>query len=409
MRINLKKAGVYASFLVFTILFSCLDKPNNSEPAQDYPLPIPIENSTSNDSLAFALGQTIQGFILERDSVGFVNAMNLEAFGNRVTYMEYKNPLLKRYIAQFKMGLKQGMSALPMELITLVNQGAYYDFIGYYYDEEVNTYRLIFRFFSDESGINYHDYELSPGKAGDLQVSDIFIYANGQEYSQTLNWIFLSSLPKNIIEKVIFSTAKSDADQLTATFTESRRGNHELALDYLHGVSDEMKKEKNYHLFNIRLSQQLGDDKYIAALGEMLNQFKDDPSCALLFMDYYIHHGNFEAAYQIIEDLEEATTDGFLNYLKGNLAAQEGNLEKAVESYEAMQMEFPDFHNASIDLIVVRAMQGNYQECNRLLNRLIGHGLEKEALHDMLIEMGYEQENRIYGYLDSKEYAQWLN
>ena len=66
------------------------------------------------------------------------------------------------------------------EMINSLKDGDFYNFVSYHFDPLDKTYHMIFRYYSEKYGLDYHDYRiLSNGEA--LIIDDVFVYSSSQK------------------------------------------------------------------------------------------------------------------------------------------------------------------------------------------------------------------------------------
>lgn len=335
--------------------------------------PIITKPTEKNDTLVQALAQRFENSIYEGETDTFESIFYLERFNQIATYTEYQSNTLKKYQKGFTEGFSKGIASLPEKIIAVVDNGGYYDFLEYYYDTEAQTYRMLFRLFSEEDGINYHDFHLIKSD-GAFYVQDIYIYLTGENLSETANKIYLMSMPKNLFEKIISGDDSENMKHMMEGVKNQKIGNNSLAIDHLNRVKGEISHSKIYHVIKILAASDEDETIYMEAMLDMQKDFAKDPTCQLLSIDYYFLNGELDKALGAIDDLEEKTGDSFLNYQRANLLFNSDRTEEAIPYYEQMIVDFPSFDTPKFSLIDCYSNLKKYKKCVALLDEIIDDG-----------------------------------
>src|SRR5690606_9422703 len=140
-------------------------------------------------------GMFIQTQIHESNPEGFLSKFDTKIIKNKVRKVDSK--LLKTIHDEneFDRGLKTGLIEFPKKIISLFEIGSFYDMVNYRYDEETQTYHMLFRLFQMDEGINYHDYKVSVVN-DEFMFDDMYIYLSGEYISDTFTRIFEYTSPE---------------------------------------------------------------------------------------------------------------------------------------------------------------------------------------------------------------------
>jgi tetratricopeptide (TPR) repeat protein len=393
-----------------TILFSFLLIHCYSISAQDN------IKETLRDTMAFteentekviAFGKFIEASIHENNPDNYNSKFNSSSFFNTVfTYY----PDIKQgdeFVVGFTEGLKQSLVTFPNRIISEVENGSYYDFINFRYDYESQTYYALFRLYSLESGMNYHDYKIIKHE-DEIQFSDMYIYVSGENLAQTIGRLLNYSLPetKKKGRKKNFDMS-DDSKTLYKAIMENKSGLFKKAYHTLERLDSELSKDKFVLIFKSMIASQVDEPKYLQSLEELITTLPDDPTLALNKIDYHIMKEEYFEAIQVINQLQNETEDDFLNYLKGAVAFQDGNYDLAFNMFSYTIENYPGFFDGQIGYLNVVILMKNYSDAVNYLDTLLEEGYEKPFLITYLEEEDETGENILESFTLSEEYKSW--
>lgn len=368
---------------------------------------IPSQNTVINDSLVYALGQQLENSIQESKTDIFMEKFQIGRFCHLATYSEFEDIQIREFKKGFIDGFSKGIKSLPQKIVNTTNNGGFYDFINYYYDLENSTYRMLFRLFSEEEGINYHDFQLV-FVDGEFYIQDIYIYVTGENLSDTANLIYLMSMPKNLFEKIIFGNNSKEMKHLLNAVTSQKANKNKTALQHLNLIEGNLKHSKIYHVVKILITSVLSDTDYLEAMQDMLKDYKDDPTSYLLSIDYYVMLEKYDKAIEAIEKLEKDTGDSFLNYMKGNIAYTNENYKDAISYFEIVIDEYPTYDTPKFSLINSYTIQSNYTKCVSVLDQIIANKMYTTSELVEFVESKEEDgSNSLLKLEKSEEYKNW--
>ncbi|MEM5566806.1 hypothetical protein WNY78_16920 [Psychroserpens sp. AS72] len=363
-----------------------------------------ISFSEDNSQKVIEFGQMIETIIHESDGDSFITKLNKDKFFDRVLSDYSKLDREDSYIKGFLIGMNNALKSFPNEIISDVENGAYYDFINYRYDTESQTYYALFRLYSSETGMNYHDYRLVKND-GEIQFSDMYIYLTGEHFTSTIGRLMQYTVPKNsVVESQIKNPETKD---LYKAFIYNKNGNYEKAYKIMDGFKSELSKEKFLLIFKTLIAAQIDESKYLESLEDLINTFPDDQTIALNKVDYYIYKEEYYEAIQVVNQLQNETEDDFLNFFKAGIAFEDKNYDLALNLYTYTIDNYPDFFEGQSGYLCTLVMMKNYEGSTKYLDRLLTEGFEKEDLIEYIEEEDEFGENMFDGYSKSKHFADW--
>ena len=391
------------------LLFSLIVINNTTVFAQDVAIETTtdsIAHNEANDLKAVELAEFLSAAIDSSDSDMFISKLSDTKFFERILNESGNVNPDDTFVKGFIIGLRRSLNSFPEEIITEVENGSYYDFISYRYDEDQKTYYLLFRLYSDETGINYHDYRVA--KVGDeFQFSDMYIYLSGENFTTTLGRMMSYSLPdKAKLEK----DSKEDRDQFQKLYKATlynNAGNYEKSYQLLDNLAPPLGKEKFLLIFKSLVASNFNDNLYLKSIEELITTYPNDPTIYLNKIDYHIYTGQYFEAIQAINRLQNETQDDFLNFLKAGVALEDENYDLALNFYKYIIDNYEDFFDAQAGYLTTLALTNNYSEATNYLNTLVDSGYDKPWLIEF-VEMDDEYgENMLKGYMDSKDFKAW--
>ncbi len=365
-----------------------------------------ITYNESNSQKVLALGQLIEDSAFNNQPDSLISKWYKNVFIKRVLDLNPSINQNKDYLDAFIIGVKKGVDKFPNEIISEVQNGAYYDFINYRYDHELQTYYVLFRLYSAVGGMNYHDYRVH--KNGDeMMFSDIYIYLSGEELSKTMARVMGYVIPDKKILGMIQPAKKEGVDQLFQTIKFKNSGNFKMAYQLLKGITSEISKEKFFLIFKTLIASNLDDDIYLAALEELISTYPNDPTIVLNKIDYHIYKENYFEAIQVINQLQEYTEDDFLNFLKANVAFMDKNYDFALNNYKYTIQNYPDFFEGQAGYLSTLVLMKKFKDATTYIDTLIEDGYDRDDLINYIEEDDINGENILDILVASKTYKTW--
>ena len=366
----------------------------------------PIEETEDNDKKVEELGYFIETSIHESNNEGYISKFDLDDFGKKITKMTNDDKEQYFFSQGFLKGLLEGIDEYPKKLSAHVENGGYYDFISYRYESEAKTYYMLFRFFSEESGVNYHDYRVVDNN-GEFKFSDLYIYLSGEHLSDTFSRMYMTALPKNKLAKFVKGDYFGDYEKFTEAVNLNRSGKPAKAYKVLNSIKGELANEKFLLLIKIQISYQLDDESYIASIEELKEKHNNDPTMYLTLVDYYILKEEYDRAFDLIDNLQIETNDDFLYYMKGNVEFLSDDYESASNYYAYIIENYPDFFQGYAGYLIATTKQQKYDDAITVLNKLVELEYDKDAIIEYLEEDDETGINVLEDLVKSDAYKTW--
>jgi len=365
-----------------------------------------LKESEENDEKVIELAEYIETSFHNLSSDAFNEKFDVPSFLNSIidqNQIDKKDGFTRGYIE----GISSTGKKLSQQITNSIEAGAYYNLINYRYNVEDMAYYFTFRLYSDDIGVNYHDYKVcSDGEH--LKFNDIYIYITGEPLSSTLQRIFLVSKPP---EESPNSPATTDATKNIFYFVASKKlaeqGKHKEAYDKISQLTAPMSTEKFILLIKANYASTFDDELYENALKEYADLYPQDPTLYLKKIDYNIIKGDYNKAIQNIDKLIFETEDDFLNLIKANVYVLDKDYKNAEIHYEYIVENYPDLLQGYIGYIIALNFQNRFEEIIVVIEDLIEQGYDKDALLDFLEEKEPDGTNELEAFVKSKLYKKW--
>lgn len=390
------------------LLFISISLINNAQVGEKKCLCTLLENTEENDKKVIELAEYVEASFHEYNIDAFIEKFNTSTFGD---YIVNNNSIEKNdsYTKGFLEGLSKVIDKLPKKIINEMKNGSIYNLISYQYNIVEQAYYFTFRIYSEETGINYHDYKVC-SDGDNIMISDIYIYLTGEHLSETLQRIFLASRPsKNVISKLF--GVEQDNSILIAINAQrlSQEGKFKEAYDKISEVKGKFAKDKFYLILKGNIASQFDHKLYEENLYEFSKLFPNDPTLYLKQIDYYTLKENYPMVQEKIDRLIFETEDDFLNLFKARVYLLEEDYEKSDFHFKYMIENYPDFVESYIGYINSLTYQKRFDEALKIIDSLIEKGYEKNALIEFFEEKEEDGSNSLELLVESKAYKKWKN
>lgn len=180
-------------------------------------------------------------------------------------------------------------------------------------------YYALYRMFMKGS-INYHEYKLVE-KDGKVGIGNMFIYFTGQTLSETISQTLSGQMGNNTsllnaMQKTYQN--KGDNEHIGAMTNFIRMGDFESARSEYEKISPEFQRSRSVQILYLQICQRGTNNEYGEALENFRMLFPNDPSTAVLGIDYYYTQGNYVMALRSVDQLDSMVHDPLLNLYRGN-------------------------------------------------------------------------------------------
>jgi hypothetical protein len=365
------------------------------------------KNEPFNDEKVIAFGQLLSESFYEEDSNFFLNNFNLKDFAIKVVSVDEsikEKNAVKKFNQVFKYGLFHKFEMFPQKIKNSIAKGSSYDIVNYYYHLDEKKYHLLFRLYSKNSGLNYHDYQLSYENE-QFQLSDVFVYTIGEYLSDTYQDLYQLNVPSKDPKDI-----STNRERLKSTFFFSRFENmlesdkHEQAFKLINNLTGEFTKKKIYYITKIRIASGINKVFEMEAIDEFLKNFPNDPTTRMIALDYFVMLKDYNAVMRILDDIQATTEDAFIEFIRGNAAWQFQDYELAEKAFANTVKEYPNFESAKLNLMYLYDTLEKHEDNIVLLNSMIESNDYKKK---DLIEFIDNNSNKFKNLPNARIYNRW--
>jgi hypothetical protein len=338
------KLSQLAFLISFIILFSC---------SADTEMPV-------TDEEAMQLAETMSSSIKNKRAAGFDQLINAAVFSKRVKLQDNDNAL---YGKGFMQGVKNALNKnnFGNQIILAAGETGSYQLVKHY--QKDNRQHLIFRLYTADYGLNYHDFELTKYKEK-VCISDIFIYVTGENLSKSIADLLRQAVDlKSNSEKQLAEIEK--LKEIKSLYNQKKL---DQAKDLLNTLPSSLRKKKLVQVMYLQICAGLDESTYRQAAKRFESAFAKEPYMFLALMDGYIINQKYAEALECIDKIDSLINkDPFLDYYRAlmyNLQQQPSDarvhLEKLVE-------HMPDFGDGVLELLVNYLEAGDTQKTKMLI------------------------------------------
>lgn len=365
-----------------------------------------LKESKKNDEKVATIAKEIEASFHDLSIDGFKKYFDNESFKqNLIRDIDYDSN--KPYVRGFLSGVGKAGDKLALKIIDEIENGAYYNLINYRYSIVQKAYYFTFRMYSEETGINYHDYKVCfDGK--NVKVNDIYIYLSGEHLSETLNRIFKMSLEDELNDT--YDSKESTVNSMFRVINAQKllqEGKYKEAYEMVDGITGPMQNEKFFLLIKALIASSYDDKIYENTLGEFAELYPDDPTLYLKLIDYYFLKENYKMVHIYIDKLIFETEDDFLNLMKGHAYLLQEDYINAEKSYNYIKINYPASFSAHIGEMISLTFQNRFEETLAIAQNLVEEGYDKKELTDFFEEKELDGSNQLQAFVDSKIYKDW--
>lgn len=331
-------------------------------------------NDTINDAVVIKFGQQLEDSFYEKEPAFFSENFDRENFVKKIILSEEDtngNEQMKEFNASFKVGFFSKFEAFPMKIIESIEKETSYDIVNYYYSDSEQKYHLLFRVFSEEEGLNYHDYQLNYVNQKFL-IEDLYIFTTGEYLSDTLRQLYLISIPQSFMDNM--DTSKEQLTSILFILQYKRlleKEEYKKAFDLLNNLEGDIRNQKIYYTLKIQVAEKINDVYYMEAIDELLKKFPEDASTQLMAVDYFVMLKDYNATMTALNTLQEVTGDDFVEYIKGNIAWDFEDYEGAEKAYTYIMQQYPNYEMTKMNLLYLYDFLEKHEDNIVLLNKMI--------------------------------------
>ena len=263
----------------------------------------------------------------------------------------------------------------------------------------------VFRLRQPTPGVNYHELALGEDSAGELRISDVYIYASGQWLSETLRFALLresaGSRPKwwsSLTEAEKAVVTHGQAIKQIQKLGESQQFN--AALNLYATLPPAVQDALPVLLLRMHAAAEADAPASRSALESLERHFARNPAVDLVSIDHFFTIGQYGAERQAIARLNRRVGgDPYLQILYANTFAAEKKLAEAAERAQRAIDEEPTMEDAYWVRLDVAVMMQDHAQAAEMLRRI--ETTFNTTIGDMTSVPLYDD------FVKSDEYVRW--
>lgn len=310
---------VLLTLLATSILASC---DNSSDTAGKESVPKVTASKEKSEEFSRQIATSID----KRDPSMVDSTLDMEAFFYAITAdMNPGEDGLKGFLSAVPPGL-----GLGSQLVKVMGENGSFRLVRFNWND--GHPKALYRIITLEGALNYYEFHLGERKDSRLSIRDVYVYLNGEMFTETMRRI-LTSDKRSPIFRLLAPEMVEGKGMMKAIDSMSKlvkSGEYQAAMNYYDAIPEAARKEKALQLQRMQAAQQLGDTVYAQVLEDMSRQFAGDPSMDLLMIDHYVMKRQFDSALTAVDRLDRAIGgDPYLNLLRANVAAEKNEIAPA--------------------------------------------------------------------------------
>jgi hypothetical protein len=291
---------------------------------------------------ATAVADSLIQLVAQRESGWSKGLLDFEELQKKV--LAHDDKLNRTLVKGAMNGFKNG--ELGQQIIRSLGKTGTYELVKQY--EKNNRQHLVFRMYTEQEQLNYHDMELIK-REDKIKVADIFIYTTGEDLSSTLAQSLESM---NDQPSAVSKLRKKDLQRIELIKSYINQNNFEKADKEFKTLPAGIRRQKIYKIVYIKIASGLGTDEYLAALNKFQQQYPDAPNMYLLMIDAYFLKKDYAGALRCVNSLDSLINkDPFLDYYRGLLYKQSEDRANSLMCLERLHQNLPRFGPGSLQLI----------------------------------------------------------
>jgi hypothetical protein len=271
-----------------------------------------------------------------------------------------------------------------------------------------NRPAVLFRLITADGGLNYHDVILAGTSSTGPKIVDIFLYAAGEYYTESMARMLTGRGSRFASRFVDLLQGKSSVkpSPVSAALDSMRacaeRGEHERALRLYTMQPESVRHDKLVLIERAQIAIEIESPHADAAVRDMRRLFPNDNGVNLQLIDYYFIRGAYDSTISAIDRLDKAVDgDPYLAFLRANIyRVKEDTANMKLWAMRAVQGD-PSLHYPYWILLDLSLLRKDYTSTAKYLR-----SLEKYARYN-IDELMIDEDPAYAGFVASDEFAKW--
>ena len=181
------------------------------------------------------------------------------------------------------------------------------------------------------SGLNYQDFVLARRPDGTTRVIDIYLFASGEMFSESLRRTALSAITAQK-DRPAWAKLTGKHSEFVQSMPDFKRmienvhaQNFQEVLNIYRTLPPSLQQDKNALLIRYQAATQISTAELAAAIEDLLRHYPNEAWMDLLLIDHYALQKDYSSAHAAINRLDEEVKDPYLNVLRIGIFHLEGN------------------------------------------------------------------------------------
>jgi hypothetical protein len=315
---------------------------------------------TRQEAQTFA--DNLQKSIVKRETDFFDNAFSISGI-TKIIEDSLKDKYSKNELGGMKEGFRNKLK-MGTQLVAVMSEGATYQLVKIY--EENSEQHILFRLY-DDGKLNYHDMRMVHEK-GEVKITDMFIYAAGENLSETLIGFFNGVMTKNEDE------ALSNLDKVKSIKELILRSKNREALAEIEELPEKLRTARPVQLLRMSAAMNLDDDNdstYLKVIDEFNALYPDNGKMALMLLDGYVLHKEYDKALACVNQLDSLINkDPVLDFYRAMCFKLKKDETAARACLERLNTNMPSFVDGGVELAFNYCHTQEWEKAGTLLTKI---------------------------------------
>jgi len=322
---------------------------------------------TGNDAASPAdkLGVGMANALNNGDAQAAANLVNVRALAKRVAESMYSDAQQQRAIVNSYNGrfMQQVFESYCATLQRTHGSAKFMRILT-----RAGETRALVRLDIGGEGLEYLEFLVDRDDSGAYRANDWYVLSRGRLTSESLGaMVRLMNDPDQSLLHRLFATMSFDVgtvEKLRQIGALDRQGRYAESLALMNQLPAELADSVEVLRLRVADASRAHDDaEYYRTLGILARKYGDDPSVAMILLDYYLKEKQVDKVQAGLKMIENRVgSDGFTNTLRSNFYLQTGGYDQGVAyARKAVNLE-PDLRPAWDALASGYVLQKNYPQ-----------------------------------------------
>jgi|GEM_PF-2691640 len=299
------------------------------------------------------------------------------------------------YETGFKTGFLQVYNLGDIMAGSIGNEGSY-KFMKLL--QKGDTINAFFRATS-EFGLNYHEVKIVPNQLGNLNIIDMYSYADGDIFSQSIRRLYILNLVAEIDSFTHPLAEHLPAINEIAKLADS--GDYEMAFKKSAKLPPVVQDEKVVQLIQLQLANSLSIEKLDSLKDLFIEKYPDDKLIYLKAMEMAFERQDFDAIVKNIDELDKQIGgDPYLKLIKASVYHNNIQDDVALKLAKQCINEEPDNDEAYWLVLDILIIKKEYEKAIEYFVKM-KHEFDVNAA-EYIVYDGYTD------FYESQPYQQWI-